>query len=65
MSVLALHHHPDKGEIRRYGAAAIVIVLAGFTVAVVEAMQLPKDSIWVVVAVAAFVVGVIRALTSR
>lgn len=27
MSVLALHHHPDQSEIRRYGTAAIVIVL--------------------------------------
>lgn len=26
MSVLALHHHPDEREIRRYGAAAIAIV---------------------------------------
>lgn len=27
MSVLALHHHPDQSEIRRYGVAAIAIVL--------------------------------------
>ena len=27
MSVLALHHHADEGELRRYGAAAIAIVL--------------------------------------
>lgn len=27
MSVLALHHHPDQSEIRRYGTAAIAIVL--------------------------------------
>ena len=27
MSVLALHHRPDQSEIRRYGTAAIVIVL--------------------------------------
>jgi hypothetical protein len=45
--------------------AAVVIVLAGFAVALVEAMQLPKGSIWIVVAGAAVVVGVIRALTSR
>lgn len=45
--------------------AAIVIVIAGFAVALVEAMQLPKGSIWIVVAVAAFLVGIIRALTSR
>lgn len=28
MSVLALHDHPDQGETRRYGTAAIAIVLA-------------------------------------
>lgn len=27
MSVLTLHHHPDERELRRYGAAAVVIVL--------------------------------------
>ena len=27
MTTLALHHHPDEWEIRRYGAAAIAIVL--------------------------------------
>jgi periplasmic protein TonB len=27
MSVLALHQHPDRGEIRRYGAAAVAVVL--------------------------------------
>jgi protein TonB len=27
MSVLALHHYPDESELRRYGAAAIAIVL--------------------------------------
>ena len=32
MSVLALHHHPDEGEFRRYGAAAITIVLLHVTV---------------------------------
>ena len=45
--------------------AAVVIGLAGFAVAIVEVLRLPKGSIWVVVAVAAIVVGVIRALTSR
>jgi hypothetical protein len=45
--------------------AAVVIGLAGFAVAIVEAMRLPKGSIWVVVAVAAILVGVIRAWTSR
>ena len=32
MTVLALHHHPDEGETRRYGAAAIAIVLAHLAV---------------------------------
>jgi hypothetical protein len=45
--------------------AAVVIGLAGFAVAIVEALRLPKGSIWVVVAVAAILVGVIRAWTSR
>ena len=45
--------------------AAIVIGLAGFAVAVVEALHAPKGSIWVIVGVAAVVVGVIRAWTSR
>ena len=45
--------------------AAIVIVLAGFAVAIVEALRLPKGSIWIVVGVAALLVGVIRLLTSR
>ena len=44
--------------------AAIVIVAAGFAVAIVEAMRMPKGSIWIVVVVAALLVGVIRALTS-
>lgn len=42
-----------------------VIVLGGFVVAVVEAMHMPRGSIWVVVAVTALVVAGIRALTSR
>ncbi|MBI2203975.1 MAG: hypothetical protein HYU41_09010 [Candidatus Rokubacteria bacterium] len=45
--------------------AAGVIVVAGFGVALVEAFKLPKGSIWVVVALAAIAVGVIRALTAR
>ena len=45
--------------------AAVVIVLAGFAVAIVEAMRLPKGSIWIVIATAAVLVGLIRALTSR
>jgi hypothetical protein len=45
--------------------AAVVIVMAGFAVAIVEALRLPKGSIWIVVAVAAVLVGIIRTLTSR
>jgi hypothetical protein len=45
--------------------AAIVIVMAGFGVGLVEALHLPRGSIWGVVALAAVVVGAIRALTSR
>lgn len=45
--------------------AAAVIVVAGFGVALVEAFRLPKGSIWVVVALAAIAVAVIRALTAR
>ena len=44
--------------------AAIVIVAAGFAVAIVEAMRMPKGSIWIVVVVAALLVAMIRALTS-
>lgn len=38
MSALALHHHPDEREIRRYGAAAVAIVL--LHVAVIAAVLL-------------------------
>lgn len=41
-----------------------VIVAAGFAVAIVEALYLPKGSIWIVVACAAVVVAVIRAYTA-
>jgi len=44
-------------------AAGAVIVVAGFAVALVEVFRLPKGSIWVVVALAAATVAVIRALT--
>ena len=45
--------------------AAVVIGLAGFAVAIVEALRLPKGSIWVVVAITAALVGLIRLWTSR
>jgi hypothetical protein len=42
-----------------------VVIAAGFAVALVEALRLPKGSIWVVVAVAVLLVVVIRAATRR
>ena len=45
-------------------AAGAVIVAAGFAVAIVEALRLPKGSIWLVVACAAAVVALIRACTA-
>ena len=44
--------------------AGAVIVAAGFAVAIVEALRLPKGSIWVVVGSAAAVVALIRAWTA-
>lgn len=41
-----------------------VIVVAGFAVALVEALGLPKGSIWVVIACAAVAVAIIRACTA-
>jgi hypothetical protein len=43
--------------------AAAVLVAAGFTVAVVEMLRLPKGTIWIVVAVAVAALAVIRAAT--
>lgn len=43
--------------------SGIVVVAAGFAVGAVELLRLPKGSIWVVVGLAAAIVGVIRALT--
>lgn len=43
--------------------AGVVVVAAGFAVGAAELLRLPKGSIWVVVAVAAVVIGLIRALT--
>jgi hypothetical protein len=45
--------------------AGIVVILAGFAVAVVEVLRFPKGSIWVVVAVTVLLVAAIRALTKR
>ena len=45
--------------------AGLVVIVAGFAVAATETLRLPKGSIWIVVAVAAAIVGLIRALTRR
>jgi UDP-N-acetylmuramyl pentapeptide phosphotransferase/UDP-N-acetylglucosamine-1-phosphate transferase len=42
-----------------------VVILAGFGVGLVEALQLPKGSIWLVVGAAALVVAGVRWLTRR
>jgi protein TonB len=42
MSVLALHHRPDEAELRRYGAAAIAIVLLHAAVIAVLLFQLDR-----------------------
>jgi len=43
--------------------AACVVIAAGFTVAVVEMLHLPKGTIWLVVAAAVAILAVIRAAT--
>jgi predicted membrane channel-forming protein YqfA (hemolysin III family) len=43
--------------------AGIVVILAGFAVALTEALHFPKGSIWVVVGVAVLIVGAIRYFT--
>ncbi|MBI2014650.1 MAG: hypothetical protein HYS77_03805 [Candidatus Rokubacteria bacterium] len=40
-----------------------VVIAAGFAVALVELYRCPKGTIWIVVGVAALLVGAIRALT--
>lgn len=40
-----------------------VVIVAGFGIAVVEALKLPKGSIWIVVAVALLLLVVIRRVT--
>ena len=45
--------------------AGLVVVAAGFAIGAVELLRLPRGSIWIVVAIAAVIVGVIRALTRR
>ena len=43
--------------------AASVLIAAGFAVAVVEMLRLPKGTIWIVVAVAVAALAIIRAAT--
>ena len=43
--------------------AGAVVILAGFAIAIVEAMHLPKASIWIVVAAAIALVAAIRSIT--
>lgn len=43
--------------------AATVLIAAGFAVAIVEMLRLPKGTIWIVVAVAVAALAVIRAAT--
>jgi hypothetical protein len=45
--------------------AASVLIAAGFAVAVVEMLRLPKGTIWIVVAVAVTALAIIRAATRR
>jgi len=40
-----------------------VVIAAGFAIAVVEMLRLPKGTIWVVVVAAAAILAVIRATT--
>ena len=43
--------------------AAGVLIAAGFAVAVVEMLRLPKGTIWILVAVAVAALAIIRAAT--
>ena len=43
--------------------AASVLIAAGFTVAIVEMLRMPKGTIWIVVAVTIAALVVIRAAT--
>lgn len=42
-----------------------VVVVAGFTIALVEVLKLPKGSIWLVVAATIVLVALIRWVTRR
>lgn len=43
--------------------AGAVVIAAGFGIAIVEALQLPKGAIWAVVGAAVLLVIVIRSIT--
>jgi hypothetical protein len=45
--------------------AGAVVIVAGFAVAIVEALHFPKGSIWLVVGGTVVIVTVIRLLTNR
>jgi hypothetical protein len=45
--------------------SGVVVVLAGFTVAIVEVLHYPKASIWFVIAATVLAVALIRWLTHR
>jgi hypothetical protein len=54
-----------RGQRSRAGTilAASVVIAAGFSIAAVELLHLPKGTIWLVVAAAAAALAVIRATT--
>ena len=56
-----------RGKHSRTGTilAAAVLMGAGFAVAAVEILRLPKGTIWIVVAVAVAALTIIRAATRR
>ncbi len=45
--------------------SGVVVIAAGFAIAVVEALKLPKGAIWIVVGATIVLVAVIRGLTRR
>jgi hypothetical protein len=45
--------------------AGAVVIAAGFAIAIVEVLHLPKGSIWFVVAAAVVLVVLIRSITHR
>ena len=45
--------------------AGVVVVAAGFAIGAVELLRFPRGSVWIVVAVAAVIVGLIRLCTRR